>query len=125
MIFDADVLIWALRGSVKAARVIDSSDETKLSVVCYMEVFQGVRDQREARAFQSLLAEYDFHTLPLTETIGHKAATYVEGYTLKAGLSVTDALIAATAVENAQTLCTGNFKHFRVIPSLSLKPFRQ
>ena len=124
MIFDADVLIWTLRGSAKAARVIESSEDVMLSVVAYMEVFQGVRDQREARTFQSLLAEHDFRMLALTEAIGHKAATYVEEYALKAGLTATDALIAATAVENAQTLCTGNAKHFRAIADLSIKVFR-
>lgn len=124
MIFDADVLIWTLRGSVKAARVIESSEKVMLSVVSYMEVFQGIRDRREARTFRSLLAEHDFRTLPLTEAIGHKAATYVEEYALKSGLTATDALIAATAVWNAQTLCTGNAKHFRSLSELSIKVFR-
>ncbi len=124
MLFDADVLIWVSRRNSKAIRAVDSSQEPSLSVVSYMEVFQGVRDQREARTFQALLVEHDFRTLPLTEAIGHKAATYVEEYALKAGLTATDALIAATAVWNAQTLCTGNAKYFRSISELSIKVFR-
>jgi len=48
----------------------------------------------------------------------------VEEHALKDGLQVADALIAATAREHGLILATGNVRHFRSIPTLSLKAFR-
>jgi predicted nucleic acid-binding protein len=48
----------------------------------------------------------------------------MEEYGLKAGLRMADALIAATAVENHVTLCSGDQRHYRVIKDLDIKTFR-
>jgi len=37
MLFDTDVIIWALRGDIRAADVIDQADRLDLSVVSYEE----------------------------------------------------------------------------------------
>ncbi|MFH1539881.1 MAG: type II toxin-antitoxin system VapC family toxin [bacterium] len=124
MLFDTDVLIWAFRGKEKAAKIIEDTPERYVSVITYMELMQGVRNQQESSAIKSFLSDY-FHMLPLTENIGHRAAIYMEEYGLKAGMRLADALIAATAVENNIPLCTGNRKHYRVINELSIKHFKQ
>ena len=49
---------------------------------------------------------------------------YVEEYGLSAGLRAGDAIIAATAVENALPLMSANAKHFRPINELDLVVFR-
>lgn len=123
MLFDTDVLIWALRGNSKAARLIDSDDDRRVSVVSCMELLQGARNKSELKTIMSFLAEY-FTMLPLTENIGHRALIYIEEYSLKAGMYMGDALIAATAVENQITLCTANQKHYKPIIDLELKVFR-
>ncbi len=124
MLFDTDVLIWMQRGHRKAMRAIDSADSPELSVATYMELLEGARDRADLRAIRQTVAQFGLSVLPLTEDIGHRAAMYMETYRLACGLDLVDALVAATAVENAQTVCTGNVKHFRVIPDLSVKPFR-
>lgn len=124
MIFDSDVLIWFFRGNPKAAQVVENDAFRSLSVVCYMEVLRGAFDKRELKTISDLLERFGFNILPLSESIGARAASYIEEFTLKSGLSVADALIAATAVEHGQSLCTANHKHFRIIPTLDTAVFR-
>jgi hypothetical protein len=38
MLFDTDVLTWALRGNAKAAKVIDATSGFELSAVSYMKL---------------------------------------------------------------------------------------
>jgi len=124
MMFDTDVLIWLERGYLKAARLVDSSKDPSISVVTYMELIEGAHDKAQLRATREMVVQYGFAVLPLTEEIGHRAATYLEMYRLKSGLDLVDALVAATAVENGATLCTANVKHFRAIAGLEIKAFR-
>lgn len=124
MIFDTDVLIWTLRGNLKAAKAINESGPRSVSVITYMELLQGARDGREVRAIKSFLKELQFALLPLTENIGHRASIYMEEYGLTISMSMADALIAATAMENNQSLITGNEKHYKAVKDLELIRFR-
>lgn len=124
MLFDTDVLIWVLRGNVKAAQAIDDCDRRSLSVVTYMELLQGARNKAEVRAIKAFLADIRFTALPLTENIGHRASIYMEEYVLADSMSMADALIAATAIEAKQALISGNAKHYKAIQELDLKRFR-
>ncbi len=124
MLIDTDVLIWALRGNLKAARALDGATERAMSVVSYMELIQGARDRQELRTIKAFLQAAEIQLLPLSERIGHRASIYVEEYGLGTALGVANALIAATAVETNRSLCTANQKHYRVIQELELQPFR-
>ena len=124
MIFDTDVLISASRGNESAARTIDAVSDRALSIVSLMEFIQGARSKLEARQFQQSLRNLHFRILPLSDPIGATAAAIIEQYSLTHGIQVTDALIAATAIDSGETLCTGNTKHFRPIPALSRVEFR-
>ena len=124
MLFDTDVLIWFLRGNVRAARAVDAADARAISVVTYMELLQGARDKREIKVIKSFLGDMGFGTLPLTENVGHRASIYMEEYGLSGGISMADALVAATAVEAHQTLVTANQRHYRPIKELDLLVFR-
>ena len=124
MLFDIDVLIWCFRGAAKAAKAIEADEAPTITVITYMELVQGVRDKRELKAITSFLADMNSPVLPLTENIGHRASIYLEEHALKDGMTMADALIAATAVERSLTLCTGNAKHFKVIRELTLSMFK-
>lgn len=124
MLFDTDVLIWVLRGNVKAARAVDECVQRSLSVVTYMELLQGARNKAEIRAIKAFLADIRFTAIPLTENIGHRASIYMEEYVLTDPISMADALIAATAIEAHQPLLSGNAKHYKAIQDLDLKKFR-
>ena len=124
MLFDTDVIIWALRGNARAAAAVDGADSLELSIVSYMELVRGARDKRELHATKTTLANLDFQMLPLSENIGHRASVYLEEYAMKSNLGIADALIAATAVESGQPLCTANAKDYRAVAELALKVFR-
>jgi predicted nucleic acid-binding protein len=124
MLFDTDVLVWALRGNGKAAATMEECDRRDISVVTYMELIQGARNRREIRTVKGFLADWGFQVLPLTENIGHRAAIYMEEYRLKAAICMADALLAATAVEMELTFCTGNQKHYRLVGELDVRVFR-
>ncbi len=124
MIFDSDVVIWALRGSSRAAKAIDSEADRLLSAVSYMELLQGARDRRDLRETKGYVSALGFRMLPLTEAIGHRATVYVEEHALRSGMRLADALVAATAAENGLALLTGNVRHYRPIADLELKAFR-
>ena len=124
MIFDTDVLIWIQRGNTKAARWVEKAEERLISVYTYMELMQAAQNKKQHEVTKGFLKDFEFTALPLTENIGHRAAIYLEEYTLAHGLCVGDAIIAASATENHLTLCSGNARHFKVIKDLQLKVFK-
>jgi predicted nucleic acid-binding protein len=124
VIFDTDVLIWLLRGDANAIHLIESTPGKMISIVTFMELIQGLRSKSDIRAIRQLLQEWRFTVAPLSDSIGHIAAGFMEEYAPSSGLDVPDTLIAATAREAGETLATGNLRHFRVIANLDLKAFR-
>ena len=124
MLFDTDVIIWALRGNHKAGGAIDASPSLHLSAVSYMELIKGARDKRDQKKIQAFLRDLGFEQLPVTSGICHRAVIYMEEFALSAGLELADALIAATACEHGLELCTANAKHYRVVADLGLQVFR-
>jgi len=124
MLFDTDVVIWALRGSAKAAKVIDSEAERQISAVTYMELIKGSRGKREQRMIKAFVHELALEFLPVDANTSHRAVIYVEEFALSSAMDIPDALIAATATEHGIPLCTANNRHYKVIPDLEIRVFR-
>jgi len=124
VIFDTDILIHCERGNGHALELLNQAEGRCISSITEMELLQGARSTKELRETRIFLMEYGFSVLPLTENIGHRATLYIEEYTLVSGLHLTDALIAATAMERGLVLVTGNVKNFKMIPGLQVKAFR-
>ncbi|MFZ2658020.1 MAG: type II toxin-antitoxin system VapC family toxin [Victivallales bacterium] len=124
MLFDTDVIIWALRGNLKASSEINRCSDLYLSAVSYMELLKGARDKRELQAIKKFLLDLGFQILPVTENISHRAMIYVEEYVLKSGMDIADGLVAATASEHSMTVCTANNKHYSSIPDIQISIFR-
>ena len=124
MLVDTDVLIWFMRGNDKAAAAINALPQVLLSAVTYIELVQGLRNKRELKALRTSLTALEARILPITEAISNKAMFYVEQHFHSHSLRLADALIAATAVENAMSLLTGNAKHYAPITDVELKRFR-
>lgn len=124
MLFDTDIFIYVQKGNLKAARLVDETDERFLSVYSYMELMQTAKNNQQHEYTRDFLSSFGFVVLPLTERIGHRALIYLEEYTLSHGLKAGDAIVAATAVENNLTLVSSNAKHFKAIQELKLKIFK-
>ena len=124
MLFDTDILIWIQRGNLRAATLVEKEQERCISVLTYMELLQGATEKRQHKHILDFLREYSFRTLPLSENVGHRAAIYIEEYSLSHGLRAGDAIIAATATENGLILCTSNVRHYRPIKELKLRAFK-
>ena len=124
MLFDTDILIWIQRGNHRAAGLVEKEEERCISVLTYMELLQGASEKRQHENILDFLREFSFRIVPLSENIGHRAAIYIEEYSLSHGLRSGDAIIAATATENGLTLCTSNLRQYRPIRELKLRIFK-
>jgi len=124
MLVDTDVFIWFLRGNTKAARALELLDSISISAVTYIELVQGMRNNKELRVLRSCIKDLNIEILPINELISMRASFYIEEYFLSHNIRLADALIAATAVLNGKDLLTGNAKHYKMIKDLGIKKFR-
>lgn len=123
MLFDTDILIFIQRGNEKAAEVMQSCNDRCISIITYMELLQCAPNKKAHTTTRHFLKQFAFRTLPLNETIGSRAAFYIEEYALSHHMRMADALIAASAVEHGLTLHSANEKHFRVVKELVFQKF--
>lgn len=124
MIFDTDILVWAHRGHPAAARFINRVpiEERNISMISYLELLYGARDAHDLVIVQKLVEDLFAEVVPITETISRSALRIMKSYVLAHRLDASDAVIAATALARQEPLATGNQKHFRFIPGLSVRP---
>ncbi len=101
-----------MRGNPKARLAIDRQQSFSLSVVTYIELVQGMRNQEELVALRKALRQWEAKILYLTEEMSTKAMMYVEKYSLSHSLYLADALIGATAVVCSLPL------YFQPMPSI-------
>jgi predicted nucleic acid-binding protein len=125
MIFDTDVLIWYFRGNQKAREFISGVPfrERHVSSLCVMELVQGCRDRQELRAVKEFIRDNIAGVIHPDERISEKAITLLEGHALPDGLRTVDALVAATALREDDTLVSANHKHFKKISGLDVNKF--
>ena len=121
MMFDTSVMVDFTRGDMAAAKVITDEPERQVPMPVWLELLQGVRNKRELAELLSLFRDFGIEVVPLTESIGARAAKLLEKHVLGDGLEALDALIAATALERDCELLTWNRKHFRSVGGLKLR----
>ncbi len=124
MLVDTDVLVWNLRGNTKAAEALDHAGGFSISAVSYMELVQGLRNNREFAALRQALRYWNAEIVQIDQAISARACFLVEQHALSDSLFLADALIGATALERGERLLTANVKHYRPIDGLELEGFR-
>jgi len=123
LIIDTDVLIWYLRGSQKAKKVVESNIPFSISAVTYMELIQGMKNKEEFKIFQKQIKNWNIDIMQIDKEISSRAVFYIQEYSLSHSMMLADALIAATVVQTSETLLTANDKHYNYIPNIDCKRF--
>ena len=120
ILVDTDVLIDFLRGHEQAVSFVNlESDRIILSSIVVAELYAGVRggeggaEQTTLEGFLSL-----FRVVHVTAAIARLGGLYKRDYGRSHGISLADAVVAATAtLENAE-LKTLNVKHYPMFSAL-------
>jgi predicted nucleic acid-binding protein len=124
VVIDSDVLIWYLRGNKNAQNIINKNIPFRISVINYMELIQGMKDKRELKLLQKYFRKWSVEILQINENISTRAMFLVEDYYLSHALELSDAIIAATTLENQEILLTSNDKHYKFIPNIQINKFK-
>jgi predicted nucleic acid-binding protein len=123
LIIDTDVIIWELRGNIKAQKIIHENIPFNVSVVTYIELVQGMRDKKEMNNFIKQLSKWNVRILQINNDISTRAMIYIEQYSLSHSMELADSLIGATCINESELLLTANDKHYRHIPNIQIKKF--
>ena len=119
ILLDTDVIVDFLRGHEKAVEFINKYNaRIILSSIVVAELYAGVRGDEE----QTILKDFVslFRIVPVSAEIGRTGGLYRRDFGKSHGISLADAILAATAeAENAE-LRTLNTKHYPMF--ISLRP---
>jgi len=81
------------------------------------------RNKQELVIFEKMLKALSVTIHEIDADISYQARQLVKQYALSHSMEMADALIAATALAKDEVLCTGNIKHFSVVPGLILDQY--
>ena len=115
---DTDILIDITKGKDGAVNFLGTFDNISISIISAMELMVGAGNTNEIKEIENFLFNYKREFL--TERISLKAYELLKIHSKEDGLTIPDALIAATAVVSRLTLATRNVKHFEKIKELKV-----
>ena len=125
-LIDSDWVIDYLAGVPEALELLDrlADERIAISIVTYMEVYQGVERSDEPKEAERQLASFleSVPLLPISPAVARRCASLRE--TLRRqGRRVNnralDLLIAATAIEHNLTLVSRNVRDYADVPGLT------
>jgi predicted nucleic acid-binding protein len=120
-VVDTDILVDALRGFSVGLDYVEGASQQgtlRISIISEMELIVGCRNRRELRRLERFLRRCTI--LDMADVIAARTVTLLRQYRFSHGLSITDALIAASALAYNETLYTKNVRHFQMIPGLTV-----
>lgn len=117
---DTNILIEFYKSNARIVQELRQigPDQLAVSSITQAELYLGALNKPELKKIQQHLALLS--SLPLDVTISALFLQLIESYSLSHGLSLPDALIAATALVYGLELYTLNIKDFRFIANLRL-----
>ncbi len=96
--------------------VMALSERPCVCAVTALELYAGMRSQREEASAERLLAS--FVMVSIDGAVFRRAGVWLKHYAASHALDIPDALIAATAEHHGLELSTLNLKHFPMFPRL-------
>lgn len=117
VLVDTNVFIDIFKGR-KELLVYLKSIEVNVNPIVLMEIYVGAINRIEIRKFEKFFD--DFEIILISEEISQTAIKLIKTYSKSHGLSIPDAFIAATCLENSIELFTFNSKDFKYIDDLKL-----
>jgi predicted nucleic acid-binding protein len=120
LLLDTDVMIDIMRNYASAISWLHELKDAPLALpgLVAMELLQGCRDKNEQQRVEMILRHYPLYW-PQSDDCVRAYADFAR-FRLSDGLTILDALIAATAIGHNLPLASFNEKHYRVIPGLRL-----
>ena len=123
VLLDSDVLIDLARGDGRAIDLVDGiisrGERPSISIITEMELFLGARSKAEERSVGQLVRR--FEVVLISEMISVRARNLTVRYARSHGLTIPDALIAATTIAARALLLTRNVRHYSFIPQLQVR----
>lgn len=117
-VFDTNIIIDYLIGNELAKKEIERYKGKMISIVTWMEVLVGIKEQHVAEEVKSFLKTFDI--IPLDDELGELAVEIRKQYKLK----LPDAVILATAEKTHSLLVTRDSKDFPTsLPTVKI-PYR-
>lgn len=116
-LLDTCVAIDFLRGVRPAVAFVEAIlTPPSISILTQVEVFAGLRSQREEMVARGFFRSC--RILALDSPIATDAGSFLRNFGRSHGLDIADAIIAATALHHGLSLATLNVKHFPMFPKL-------
>ncbi|RJP44325.1 MAG: type II toxin-antitoxin system VapC family toxin [Desulfobacteraceae bacterium] len=111
---DSDILIWHLRGEIRALDFIRSLQDSHayalwIGALQRAEIIFFMRPSEEA---DTLLFLSEFKTAPVDQVIVDEAGSLYRRWRPSHGIDINDAILAATVMRTGGTLFTLNSKHY-------------
>ena len=113
-----------MRGHSGARDCVNALGPFSISAITYMELLQGLRNKAELQTLRRFIVAQRVTMLSIDPQITSRAIELLEGYALSHGLTLGDAILAATVAEHGEALLTANESHYRRLPGLAMQRFR-
>lgn len=122
VLLDTNILIHLFKNDESTTLITSKIGEENLIVsgISVMELYQGMRNKNEM-AWMKARLKY-LRIIQVDGNISKRAIQLMLDYRLSDGITIPDALIAATALEYEYELFTFNQKDFKNIAGIRLHP---
>lgn len=122
MFVDTNVLIDLLRGREATLNFLENYiGLLKISVIVELELIDGLRAKKDIVSLdKDLFRPLQMEIVQINEEISKKAVDFFTKYRHSHGISINDAIIAATSLVYTEPMSTFNTKHFAFIPILKI-----
>lgn len=120
---DTDILIDISKGIEAAMQYVENlPGEVFVSAITEMELIVGARNKKEIKEIEEFINNYK--TISLDTAVTKEAYFLLKEHAQTHGLTIPDALIAATAKSKNLKIATRNARHFKPIKNLSIEEAR-